>query len=92
MELIKDAGEKVKSQVKVKDKQEGVNKNLKGKRVDEVVNHDKESHVTQCQEELDELFDYYKGFSGLKLQLDVNFLLNSQMIAFFAGGEKSSIF
>lgn len=69
-ELVLGDGEKAKCQAEMKDEQNGVKKNLKRKRIDGEMIHNKESLRTQCQQELDELVDYYKEFSGLKLQLD----------------------
>ncbi|XP_042472628.1 chromatin assembly factor 1 subunit FAS1-like [Zingiber officinale] len=81
--LVQDVGEKVKRQAELKDEQNGGKKNLKRKRIDGEMIHNNESLITQCQQELDELVDYFKEFSGLKLQLDdVNSFSNNSMIAF----------
>ncbi|XP_074566494.1 chromatin assembly factor 1 subunit FSM [Curcuma longa] len=82
-EFDQDDGEKVKCQAKVKDEQHGVEKNLKRKRIDGEMIHNKESLITQCHQELDELVEYYKEFSGLKQQHDnANSFSNNSMIAF----------
>ncbi|RZS22288.1 hypothetical protein BHM03_00055040 [Ensete ventricosum] len=62
-----------KCHTEVKDEQKGAGKQLKRKRVPTDGNmnsDDKEFLTAECRREIEELFEYYKDFSGLGLQLD----------------------
>ncbi|WOL04450.1 chromatin assembly factor 1 subunit FAS1-like [Canna indica] len=77
--------ERNKCQADAKDEQTGARKQLKRKRVasNGKNNYDKELLTTECRQELNELFEYYKEVSGLHLHLDnVKCHSNDSMIAY----------